>query len=168
MEDNLIHRMDCWLRDNRPAYYATLQPPADDIDLDQFENRFSIKLPTEFRSLYKWRNGQDLLANNFDVLVGNQSLMPLENIADTKEMLDGMIGFDFEDPKWWRRGWIPFLANGGGDHLCLDIAAEDGGQPGQLISFWHDWDQRSVEFPNITGWLTKLVESMESGLIELD
>jgi cell wall assembly regulator SMI1 len=37
-----------------------------------------------------------------------------------------MIGYGFDDPKWERRGWIPFLSNGGGDRLGLDLMAEDG------------------------------------------
>ena len=77
-----------------------------------------------------------------------------------------MIGFDFEDPKWWRRGWVPFLSNGG-DHLCLDLIAEDGGSPGQILTFYHDWENRAVEYPNLQAWLTELVESMENGTLEL-
>jgi len=92
---------------------------------------------------------------------------PLDEVAETKAMLDGMIGFDFEDPRWWREGWIPFLANGGGDYLCLDVAAEDGGTPGQLVAFWHDLDKRWVEYGSIDDWLFKLVESMNDGTLKL-
>ena len=91
----------------------------------------------------------------------------LEDFSDSKETLDGMIRFDFEDPKWWRRGWVPFLSNGGGDHLCLDLTAEDGGAPGQLLTFYHDWENRAVEYPHLEAWLTELVESMENGTLEL-
>ena len=82
--------------------------------------------------------------------------VPLEAVAETKEPLDGMIGFDFEDERWWRRGWIPFLSNGGGDHLCLDTDGEGGGKPGQLIAFWHDWEDRAVEWPTFDAWLGQL------------
>jgi cell wall assembly regulator SMI1 len=91
----------------------------------------------------------------------------LEDIADTKDICDGMIGLDFDDPKWWRRGWIPFLANGGGDHLCLDLAAEDGGVPGQLIEFWHEDADRPVTYPDLDTWLAELTASMEGGTLKL-
>ncbi|MEZ6035584.1 MAG: SMI1/KNR4 family protein [Planctomycetaceae bacterium] len=91
----------------------------------------------------------------------------LNDVSETKDMLDGMIGYDFEDPKWWRRGWVPFLANGSGDHLCVDLAAEDGGNPGQLIAFWHDDEERDIEYPSLADWLRELVESMENGTLEL-
>ena len=91
----------------------------------------------------------------------------LEEVAETKDMLDGMIGHDFEDPHQWRRSWVPFLHNGGGSYLCLDLAAEDGGQPGQLIGFWkHDAD-RPIESPSMEAWLSELVALMETGKLEL-
>jgi cell wall assembly regulator SMI1 len=91
----------------------------------------------------------------------------IEEIADTKGIYDGMIGVDFTDPRWWRRGWIPFLANGGGDHLCLDLIAEDGGSPGQLIEYWHEEADRRVTYPSLDAWLSDLAASMEGGTLEL-
>ena len=61
----------------------------------------------------------------------------------------------------------PFLHNGGGSHLCVDVAAEDGGNPDQLIEFWKADEDRPVTYPNLEAWLTELVESMEDGSLEL-
>ena len=58
MIDNLIVRMDNWLRDNRADYYSMLLPGAADGTLTEFEQRFSLRLPDDFRTLYQWRNGQ--------------------------------------------------------------------------------------------------------------
>ena len=139
---------------NRPGYYVKLPAGVTDAELDLFEQRFSLQLPAAFRALYKWKNGQP--ASCSESLHGNRMFSPLEAVTETKELLDGMIGFDFEDERWWRRGWIPFLSNGGGDHLCLDIEGQDGGQPGQIIAFWHDWEDRSVEWPTFDAWLEQL------------
>jgi cell wall assembly regulator SMI1 len=92
---------------------------------------------------------------------------PLESVAVSKQLMDGMIGLDFDRPGWWRRGWIPFLANGGGSHLCVDVAAEDGGHVGQLVAFWNRGEDRPIEYPSIEAWLVNLVESMESGELEV-
>jgi len=123
----LLEDLDALLARSRPAYYAALQPGATAARLDEFEKRFSLQLPPAFRALYQWRNGQDPSCSGN--LYRNRMFTPLEHVAETKDMLDGMIGADFEDERWWRRGWVPFLANGGGDHLCLDLSAEDGGHP---------------------------------------
>jgi len=156
-----LARMDRWLAAKRPNYYARLQPGASEEELNAFEFHFSLVLPTAFRLLYRWRNGQDPMCS--DALQGNRLFSSLRDITETKELLDGMIGYDFEDPRYWRRGWIPFLHNGGGSHLCLDTTAEDDGTPGQLVAFWKADPDRQVEFADIEAWLEELVLSMESG-----
>lgn len=134
--------------------------------MDAFEARFSLRLPDSFRSFYRWRDGQE--SGCYESLQDNRMFSSLGEIAESKDLLDGMIGSDFEDPRWWRRGWIPFLDNGGGDHLCLDVVAEDGGTPGQLVPFWHDWEDRSVKFFSFEDWLRQLADSMESGNLTLE
>jgi cell wall assembly regulator SMI1 len=163
--ESLIGRIDRWLATKRPNYYALLQPGATDAQLDQLEACFSLRLPDEFRQLYRWRNGQDPMSSA--PLQVNGTFTTLEEISSTKELLDGMIGYDFDDPRYWRRGWVPFLHNGGGSHLCVDLAAEDGGHPGQLVAFWKGDDDRPIEFPSLEAWLVDLVCSMEDGSLEL-
>lgn len=162
----MIERIDHWLATNRPDYYARLRQGATDAALDAFEARFTLRLPGPFRAFYGWRDGQE--SDCTASLQDNRMFSSLAQIAETKEMFDGMIGWDFEDPRWWRRGWAPFLANGGGDHLCLDVAAEDGGEPGQLVVFWHDWENRAVKFPDFEAWLGQLADSMEDGSLEFE
>lgn len=159
----LLQRLDRWLAINRPDYYSCLRPGTSDAALDAFEAKFSLRLPEAFRLFHKWRDGQE--PSNLESIQDNRMFSSLEEIAETKDLLDGMIGYDFDDPRWWRRGWVPFLSNGGGDHLCLDLAAEDGGTPGQLVAFWHDWEDRSVEYPSFEDWLRELVDSMEQGTL---
>jgi cell wall assembly regulator SMI1 len=161
----LIERMDAWLAANRADYHAALQPGVRDAGLDAFEAKFSLKLPEAFRALYRWRNGQP--NRRSESLQENRMFSALEDIADTKEMLDDMIGTDFEDPSTWRRGWVPFLSNGGGSYLCVDIDAEGGGQPGQLIAFWKGDEDRPVEHASVEAWLADLVASMDAGTLEL-
>ena len=165
MIETLLNRMAAWLATNRPDYYALLQPGATEAQLDALESRFAMKLPAAFRQLYRWRDGQDPMA--FDSLQGNRSFMTLDDIADAKAELDGCVGLDFEDPRYWRRGWVPFLHNGGGSYLCLDMTAEDGGEPGHLIAFWKADADRPIKYANIEAWLTELVRSMEDGSLEI-
>lgn len=161
----LIERMDAWLAANRAGYHAALQSGVSDAQLDAFEAKFSLTLPEAFRALYRWRNGQP--NSSFDSFQDNRMLSSLEDIADTKEMLDDMIGSDFEDPATWRRGWVPFLSNGGGSYLCVDVDAQGGSQPGQLIAFWKADEDRPVEHASVQAWLADLVASMEAGALEL-
>lgn len=154
----LIDQLDCELARRRPNYYSQLQPGVDQRSIDDLQARLTKPLPSVFVSLYEWRNGQkqDCSAS----LIDNWMFSPLEDVISTKDMLDGMIGTDFEEPNWWSHGWVPFLSNGGGDHLCLDVTAEFGGKPGQLITFWHDWENRSFKFSTMESWLQAVVNSL--------
>ena len=161
----LLERMERWLAANRPDYLARLQPGTTDAQLDAFEAQFSLELPAAFRELYRWRNGQEERCSAS--LQMNRMFSPLEGVTDTKGLFDGMIGYDFDQEGWWRRGWIPFLSNGGGSHLCLDLAAEDGGRVGQLVEFWKADEDRPIVYPSLEAWLEELVSSMEDGELEL-
>jgi cell wall assembly regulator SMI1 len=161
----LIAEVDRWLAVHRPSYYARLRPGVDDAALGAFESRFSLRLPTAFRELYRWRDGQPLDCG--ESLQGNRMFVPLDDVAETKDLLDGMIGYDFEDPRHWRRAWVPFLHNGGGSYLCVDLRAEDGGTPGQLIGFWKSEKSRPVEYRSVEVWLSALADSMARGTLDV-
>jgi cell wall assembly regulator SMI1 len=163
--DDLISRADAWLQKNRLDYYAVLRPGAADAELDAYAARFGLDLPTDFRQLYRWRDGQDPASSK--PLLRNHMFMPLAASASSKELLDGMIGSDFEDPNWWRRGWVPFTESYGGDHYCLDLDAAAGAAAGRVIDFWHDEAKRNVKAASLADWLEDLVGTMEAGRLKL-
>jgi cell wall assembly regulator SMI1 len=70
---------------------------------------------------------------------------------------------EFEFEYWWRPGWIPFLANGGGDNLCLDLEGSFNGRVGQVLEFWHIDTDRTVLYPSLDNYLETVVSSLESG-----
>lgn len=156
-----IARLDRWLSTHRPDYYARLRPGATDADLDEFEQHFGLKLPDSFRACYRWRDGQE--DGYFASIQNNFMFMPLSSVRSSKELLDSMIGHDFESPDWWRREWVPFLDNGGGDHLCLDLTPAVEGISPLVRRFWHDMPDRSCPHLSFETWIGVLVESMESG-----
>jgi cell wall assembly regulator SMI1 len=165
MMDGLIRRADAWLRKNRPDYYAILRPGVDEAALDAYAARFGLKLPVDLRQFYLWRDGQDLDVSK--ALVHNHMFVPLADSVSLKELLDGMIGFDFEDPNWWRRGWVPFTESYGGDSYCVDLDAEAGGTAGRVVDFRHDDAERPVLAPSFADWFRELVATMEAGRLEL-
>jgi cell wall assembly regulator SMI1 len=154
----LVTRLDAWLSRNRPDYYARLLPGLSDAEWAAFESRLRVKLPDGFRVLYQWRNGQP--DEYFKSFRGNRTWTPSEHVLSTKELMDDMIGYDFE-PGWWERVWVPFLHNGGGSHLCVDTVGTGGGKPGQLVEFWKADSDRPVVSPSIEHWLNDFVISLE-------
>ncbi len=155
MGNILIAELDRFLASERPDLYATLQPGTTGDALDKFQATLVAPLPRLFRELYEWRNGQieDTSEPFWDIWFFH----PLEEVRDCKQMLDDMIGYDFDRPDWWGRGWVPFLGNRNGDHVCLDLTAEFKGEPGQLITFWHDWEVRSPGSFDLEWWLRGVI-----------
>lgn len=165
MTTELIEQVEKWLRENRPDYYASLQPGASSEALGRFERTFDLKLTDSFRMLYQWRDGQD--KDSFDPLLFNLTFMPLKLVIEHKQILDGMIGTEFDDPDWWNRDWIPFLENGGGDFLCLDVGGFQTGNAGQIL--WHDHEdaEREIIHSDIDAFLSDLLQRMTTGNLEL-
>ncbi|VTR99388.1 SMI1/KNR4 family protein [Tuwongella immobilis] len=152
---SLIEELDRHVAAERPGLYATLRPGADAAGFDALQALLPAPVPPLFQALYGWRDGQieETRERFWDVWF----LLPLEEVRNCKDMLDGMIGHDFDRPDWWCRGWVPFLGNRNGDHVCLDLTAETGGEPGQLLTFWHDWEDRSMTSFDLEWWVHSLI-----------
>lgn len=154
----LLAHLDRLLRELRPDYYSVLQHGLTDAEWEAFRSRLGLDLPDGFRLLYQWKNGQR--DNCSDNILGNYMFVAADSVAETKELHDSMIGYDFE-PGWWERTWVPFLHNGGGDHMCLDVGGSFGGRPGQLVEFWHDWEKRAIAAPSLEHWVLRVVNSLD-------
>jgi cell wall assembly regulator SMI1 len=81
-------------------------------------------------------------------------------VAETKELLDSMIDSDFE-PGCWESARVPFLSNGGGSYMCVDVLGRDGHPPGCLVEFWKRDRDRPVIAPSLEAWLAGFVVSLE-------
>ncbi|MCR5890039.1 SMI1/KNR4 family protein [Hymenobacter sp. J193] len=160
----LLSRLDTLLQQHRPEYYATLAPPATATELDALEAAFQLKLPTELRQWYGWHNGHlesKSIFQNHEFIQGN-SLAPLSSVAESMRVnCELLAAGEYFMPNWWQTNWVPFLENGGGDHICLDLEGTFTGQPGQVLEQWHDMEQRTVLFPDLTAWLRAVVQAYE-------
>jgi cell wall assembly regulator SMI1 len=158
---NLISKLDNWLKENRPAYYNKLAPGATAEALDEFEKAIGLKLSEGLKLLYMWKNGQE----GEETLQYNWMFMSLRQIQEATELLNDLLkSGDFELENWWCTKWLPFLDNGGGDYLCLDTEGAFKGVKGQIITFWHDWEDRSIEYPSYEKWFESFVLSLEANL----
>jgi cell wall assembly regulator SMI1 len=95
--DDLLTRLENWIKANRPEYYLQLNPGATDDEIEQVEILTGLELPTDFKAFLKWHNGQSGEARFFD----NYILLSCDGIIGfwqslTKWQLDG----DFEVEGW--------------------------------------------------------------------
>jgi cell wall assembly regulator SMI1 len=93
--------------------------------------------------------------------------MSLDQILDAHAILTGLLeAGQFDRANWWSPRWIPFLANGAGDHLCLDLEGTFTGNVGQLIRFWHDDAERWIEAGDLESWLGWYLTSLRDAAQE--
>jgi cell wall assembly regulator SMI1 len=159
----LLERLERYLRLYRAEYYEWLRPGVAERELTSLERDLGRNLPPGIRELYRWHDGQDAecnLAFQYDFM-----FMPLQQVqvvwAAISQLLDSG---EFPEANWWSKAWLPFLDNGEGNHLCVDLDGAFGGMPGQVLAFYHDYECRNIEYPSLEKWLEAFVPSVEGGM----
>ena len=160
-----LDRLERWLGAGRPSFLRALNACADENQFAEVEALAGTSLPDSFKALYIWHDGQS--EDSFDALQFNRTFMCLDEILDAMEGLNELDeAGKLSSPMWWRKKWVPFLDNGGGDHLCLDLEGSFDGKPGQLIEFWHDDAERTIVAGSLEEWFRTFVISLEANLWE--
>jgi len=155
------------MQEHDPEGLKTFNRPATPQELQKLEalvkEHTGKGLPPELVELYKITNGgvdsyQHLRLFDFDEFMPIHEVISAYNLflalvdddwaGDTSEIETGMQG-----KRYWEPWWIPFTANGGGDHFCADVNPGAGGKVGQVIDWCHDFDGRRVTAPSIAAFL---------------
>lgn len=159
----IIKRLDAWLELHRPVYHRQLNRPASAQTIARLEKHVGQPLPAAFKALLQWKNGQRL--DCYEALQFNRSFMSVADILEARSDLNALLDAgDFERANWWSKQWVPFLDNGGGDLLVIDLEGSFGGKPGQILEFWHDETWRTIVHASFEAWLGAFVASLEAGL----
>ncbi len=162
--------------------YFAIQGVTED-ELKAFENRFQIKLPEDFKTVYRYKNGSgymDLIWPQEGFYRGyrllslqemnkiksyfqneNHKLTEFPEVIDEKQLqqLDERI-----KPYLFCERWFPFAQYAGSLYLMLDYNPSEKGKTGQIICYVHDPDFIYYIAPDITETL-KLTETIIEGLI---
>jgi cell wall assembly regulator SMI1 len=153
--------LDEQLKTLRPEYYAQLQPGLSNEQIQALQEKHNITLPEDLIELYKWKNGQQ--NDCYEAFVNNSMFIPLESALETAVDNTEMIGLDFEIENWWHKDWIPVFNNGGGDLICYDMGGIFTNNPGQLIEFWHEDNDRNIIAPSLITFLEALITYYKAG-----
>jgi cell wall assembly regulator SMI1 len=159
----LLERLERWLRLYRAEYYEWLRPGVPERELTTLERDLGRNLPAGFRELYRWHDGQDPECTL--PFYYNQMFMSLSQIQMVWAALGQLLdNGEFPEANWWNKSWLPFLGTENGNHLCVDLDGAFGGMPGQLLSFYHDWEGRNIEYPSMEKWMEAFVPTIEAGM----
>ncbi|TQV75581.1 molybdenum cofactor biosynthesis protein MoeA [Aliikangiella marina] len=169
--EEIVKRFIAWLKVNYPEGYADLNPPATEQVIADLEATIGVKLPADYIACLKLVNGQ---AGNAGWVFDGVEFLSTDRIIDEwtvwKDLLEGG---DFDGASsepddgvknnWWNLKWIPITYNGAGDHFCIDMDPAQAGQPGQIITMWHDSAERELIAAKFSDWLSDYVVGLEAG-----
>jgi cell wall assembly regulator SMI1 len=156
-----LFRLDASLQKNNPAFYATLQAPLTDAEIQALEKKYDIAIPAELKDLYRWKNGQQMDTKTLGSL-GHKIFLPLEEALLNRDELNDLttsaqIEDQFKIKNWWRVSWIPIFENGGGNYLCYDTEGTFTGTPNQIVGYYHRKNYRRAVSPNLTTFLETIM-----------
>ena len=160
------------------AILPSLNKPASAKAIAEFEAKTKLKLPAGMVAIYRFHDEQDEGAANhaLDEASGVDSiesglfpsleadgdlpflLVPLEELQ--RGVKGGMPGF--------RRGWVPFGDNYGGDNIVLDLASEEPKKRGRVLQFNHEYGCAAELAPSFDAYLEHIADALAAKKIVWD
>jgi cell wall assembly regulator SMI1 len=156
---------------------------ATDEQLHAFEQQFQIKLPEDFKSVYRYKNGSGYISLVWpqEGFYRGYRLLSLQEMSKIKSYFQNenrkMIEFPDEidekqaqqlderiKPYLFCERWFPFAEYAGSLYLMLDYNPSPKGTVAQIICYVHDPDFIYYIASNITEAL-KLTETVIEGLV---
>jgi cell wall assembly regulator SMI1 len=173
---NLFEKLKSWLEENAPELLATLATGASEQKLAALETTLGQKLPGDYREFLGLCNGQKK-KSEFGFYEGK--LLGIDEVIENgsawvrardEGRLEGWKGKPEKGIRkdFWNPAWIPFTRDNGGNNLCLDMDPTKSGSVGQVITMWHDTEDRSIRFSGFTAWLEDILDGLESEDIVFD
>jgi cell wall assembly regulator SMI1 len=129
--------------------YASVNPPADALEIQRLEEAVGVELPQAFRDYLSTLNGQkntEEAARNRNTeipLLGFNPFLSVTGIIETWNMMNELFAGETKPLDWveedkikpftWRRHWIPFTEYEGSQYLILDCDPGKNGTYGQVF-----------------------------------
>jgi len=164
-----------WYTTNVPTREIVLNPSAEEAAIVHFEETLCLKLPDDVRDMYRLHDGtaeSGVFPYGYDMSSLEQVQKDWECWRDRVRggAFDGMKGHPDGPIKsdWWNSKWIPITSNGCGDHDCIDLDPDDGGEPGQFIEFNHETGARRVSASSFGAWLSQFADGLIGGEYRYD
>lgn len=117
--------------------------------------------PSELLDLWEWRDGT---GGPPDATLGDLWLVPgfyLLSVGDSTKNFDAFL----PSPRW-QPGWLPILADGGGDFMAVDCS--DGNHHGAVYHFRIDQPEHPLEYQTVGRMLATYSAAFEHGVFHVD
>jgi len=164
MTDNLsdsLVAIEAALRNlGRDALMQSLQSGLSAVAVRSKLDSAGLLSTPELETLYGWRNGtaSDIAASLDDIhLFPGFYLLSLEDAVTNYRAFVG--------DRRWASGWLPVLANGGGDFYVVDLSQA---AVGAVRHFWIDEAEHPIEFSSLSAMMATVAQGFERGIFYVD
>lgn len=154
---------------NIQGFQPDLFAGATETELKAAEEKMNIMLPEDFKKFYRGFNGQNEYAD---------ALFDTFFLCSLKQLLYFWDAFKFNEEDflqipaeaepgiknvWGCALWVPFAATADGHCLCLDFEPAEGGNAGQVITFWYNSPERELVAPSFKAFIVDFVANIKNG-----
>ena len=178
----LWSELKAWYAEYLPEALESLNSGASEEAIavldEELQREIGQGLPEELRELYAQNDGQDRFTTTCGMFFGlefsslSQMLLDWQVWRDAAQEQD--MDADFREfstiypPETIQNVyacpfWLPFVRDGGGNHLGLDLQPGSAGLKGQVINFGRDEEYRCVVADSLAAFLEWLLAQYRSG-----
>ena len=163
--------------------YASVNPPADALEIQRLEEAVGVELPQAFRDDLSTLNGQkntEEAARNRNTeipLLGFNPFLSVTGIIETWNMMNELFAGETKPLDWveedkikpftWRRHWIPFTEYEGSQYLILDCDPGKNGTYGQVFCWCSGMDFLEVAADSFEAFSIGLLSRLSEGKFEI-
>jgi cell wall assembly regulator SMI1 len=134
---------------------ARFRSPAPFAQLAELERRVGGRLQEDLHAFYALHDGVDGIG-----VAGHEDLLSVAEAGDAWSMLREVWSELEPHQGLWSDLWLPVTSDGGGSHLCVDLAAD---RLGTVIRYWHVDPDRPRVADSFTKWLATVDWTVDSG-----
>jgi cell wall assembly regulator SMI1 len=177
MMQKQLEFIQSWLEQHAPKIATqSLNPAANNTELEAFEVKISKQLPEDFKALYHWHDGMNEEENLGSLFYGMEFLS-LANIENRRMQLSDLVAelfvLEHADPEInpsnaYHRDWIQFAHDGGRTGLYLDLAPTASGIHGQIIFIDYDYNVGILVANSLSDLLAQFCNDLQSDLYQLN
>ncbi len=152
---------------------AAYGPPAGAQDFADYRTEFGGDVPADLAQVYAVTSGGPLLDNELLGIAGvirerriwEQGAAEPDGPDDASPFAVVSLDPDAVSARYWKRGWVPFARDGGGNGYAVDLAPEPGGTVGQVINIGPDEDFRAVVALSVADCLARVAQLISAGRV---
>jgi len=170
---DIWHDIESWYKNHALRQFEDLKSGASDAQIESLRSDMSVVLPEDYRASLQTHNG-NMSFHDYEYLTCNAVLRKWKMMAELGD--EGAFagrsidqdGKGIIQDTWWNRGWIPFVADSGGNMMCIDTMPATEGVVGQVLRMEKNSGPFPTQYSSFRAWLEDYRDGLYQGKYKVD